>query len=451
MDKKVKLNKYTCRRIFDDATYLENQVNHVYRMYTGSEKAFVDTLSYDFKSIEVYEPIASQLSELWFITFEGDAETPFSYSSKEEIEERFGSTLSTDALPNGKPWLKTIQIELTDACNERCVHCYLPNKKKDAANFLSVGQVKGILSQFRENNGVKVIFSGGEILLYRQLKEILDYCKELELMILLQTNLLLFHQEDIEYFRSLELFNVQVSLYSVYADEHDSITSVKNSWIRTKRNIELFVRNNIPLMISCPIMRHNSKTIREIKEYADSLGVDCYFDAIMMAQTGGNTSNLDVRISECESDEVLRTLIETRPDYMDAIASSKDMNELLTKRFARRMSTCRIMDSGVCVDSDGTIYPCPGWNQMSLGNIDKDSLRDIWDSSRMTEYLRGLVPAEFKKCVKCNLKNFCDMCPVYNYNENGTIDTPVSIFCVRASKLRSVIIDIFEECHKKNN
>lgn len=451
MNKRVKLNRYTCRRIFDDATYLENQVNHVFRMYTGREKSFVDTLSYDFKNVEIDESIASQLCDLWFITFEGDVETPFSYSSKCEIEERFGKIASSDTLPNGKPWLKTIQIELTDACNERCVHCYLPNKKKDAAKSLSVSQVKGILSQFRENNGVKVIFSGGEILLHRQLKEILDYCREIELMIFLQTNLLLFRHEDIEYFRSLELFNVQVSLYSTCADEHDSITSVKNSWVRTKRNIELFVRNNIPLMISCPIMRQNSKAVKNIKEYADSLGVDCYFDAIMMAQTGGSTSNLDVRIPECESEGVMRSLIETRPDYMDAITSSKDMDELLTKRFARRMSTCKIMDSGVCVDSDGTIYPCPGWNQLSLGNINTDSLLDIWENNRMTEYLRGLVPAEFKKCVKCNLKNFCDMCPVYNYNENGTIDTPASIFCIRASKLKSVVVNIFEEFHKKND
>ena len=174
MNKRVKLNRYTCRRIFDDATYLENQVNHVFRMYTGREKSFVDTLSYDFKNVEIDESIASQLCDLWFITFEGDVETPFSYSSKYEIEERFGKIASSDTLPNGKPWLKTIQIELTDACNERCVHCYLPNKKKDAAKSLSVSQVKGILSQFRENNGVKVIFSGGEILLHRQLKEILD-------------------------------------------------------------------------------------------------------------------------------------------------------------------------------------------------------------------------------------------------------------------------------------
>jgi hypothetical protein len=33
---------------------------------------------------------------------------------------------------NGK-WLKALQIEITDCCNERCLHCYIPNdsKKKD--------------------------------------------------------------------------------------------------------------------------------------------------------------------------------------------------------------------------------------------------------------------------------------------------------------------------------
>lgn len=448
MKKRVKLNRYTYRRIFKDATYLENKVNHIYKMYVGQIKALIDMLSYDFQDIEYDNDIASELHELWFIVCEGDDEIPFSYDNKRIIEEKFYNVKSSDLLPNCKPWLKTIQIELTDACNERCIHCYLPNTKKNMAKSLSVSQVKNILSQFRAMNGLKVIFSGGEILLHHQLKEILNYCKEIGLMIFLQSNLLIFKETDIEYFKSLELFNVQVSLYSTDATEHESITSVRGSWARTKRNIELFAKNDIPLMISCPIMKQNYKSIKSIKEYADYLKIDCYFDAIMMAQTGGCTSNLDTRIPESESIEIIRSLIETKIDFINAIKSSKNINELLSKRFARRMSTCKIMDSGICIDSDGTIYPCPGWNQMSLGNIVDNPLQDIWEDNATAIHLRSIVPSNFIKCSSCNLKNFCDMCPVYNYNENGAIDQPVGIFCSRAKKLKSIIISMFEEFQK---
>lgn len=449
MKQRIKLNKYTYRRIFSNATYLENKVNHIFRMYVGHEKYIIDKLNYHFELTDCEEHIMTQLHDLWFITYEGESEIQFSYRRKKDIEEKFHYIHSSDTLPNNKAWLKTIQIELTDACNERCVHCYLPNKKKNSAKSLSLNQVKDILTQFRKMNGLKVIFSGGEILLHRNLKEILNYCKEIGLMIFLQTNLLVLRKEYIEFFKSLELFNIQVSLYSTTAYEHDNITTIKGSWERTKQNIELLVKNDIPVMISCPIMKQNHKSVKAIKEYADSLGIDCYFDAIMMAQTGGSTTNLDYRVPESESNELLRALIETRPDYMNAIKSSKSIDELLSKRFARRMSTCKIMDSGVCVDSDGTIYPCPGWNQMSLGQIDEYSLKYIWEDSEKTKFLRALVPSKFVKCIDCDLKNFCEMCPVYNYNENGTIEQPVPIFCERANKLKSIVIDIYKELKNK--
>jgi len=122
MKQRIKLNKYTYRRIFSNATYLENKVNHIFRMYVGHEKYIIDKLNYHFELTDCEEHIMTQLHDLWFITYEGESEIQFSYRRKKDIEEKFHYIHSSDTLPNNKAWLKTIQIELTDACNERCVH-----------------------------------------------------------------------------------------------------------------------------------------------------------------------------------------------------------------------------------------------------------------------------------------------------------------------------------------
>lgn len=38
---------------------------------------------------------------------------------------------------------------------------------------------------------------------------------------------------------------------------HDSITQVKGSWIKTKSAIEKLAKANIPVQISCPLMKAN--------------------------------------------------------------------------------------------------------------------------------------------------------------------------------------------------
>lgn len=107
---------------------------------------------------------------------------------------------------------------------------------------MSVEQVIEILQQFRAMNGLKVVFSGGEILLHANLFEILEECKRLNLMILLQSNLLSLTEANLKKIKELDVFNVQVSLYSTDEQIHESITRRKGSFERTKRNIEMLVK-----------------------------------------------------------------------------------------------------------------------------------------------------------------------------------------------------------------
>ena len=198
-----RLNSYTFVRNYSDGYYLENQVNHV-RAFLSKDKfgwlgsiGINNTLSSKYEilvdSVEI-EKTMLRLHEAWLIDIIGipmALERRFSYAHKAEIEHRFGDCPLIGIKNESEvPCLINLQIELTDVCNERCIHCYLPNEKKNKGKALSVEQVIEILQQFRAMNGLKVVFSGGEILLHANLFDILEECKRLNLMILLQSNLL---------------------------------------------------------------------------------------------------------------------------------------------------------------------------------------------------------------------------------------------------------------------
>ena len=52
-----------------------------------------------------------------------------------------------------KPRLNAIQFELTSRCNERCIHCYIPNGKKKHGFDMPTEKVKSIIDEFAEMGG----------------------------------------------------------------------------------------------------------------------------------------------------------------------------------------------------------------------------------------------------------------------------------------------------------
>ena len=63
-----------------------------------------------------------------------------------------------------------MQFDLTYRCNERCIHCYLDH---DDHGELTTAEVKDILDQLAAAGTLFLIFSGGELLLRKDLFELL--------------------------------------------------------------------------------------------------------------------------------------------------------------------------------------------------------------------------------------------------------------------------------------
>lgn len=460
-DFSFRLNPYTFVREYSGYFYLENQVSHVRAILPADEFKWLSHIGHGpvyrlgqlcggVSDWQEKTRLLRQLHEAWLIDIEEEPvwlERKFSYVHKNEIERRFADfPVIGVANPDSKSYLRNLQFELTDACNERCIHCYLPDAKKDRCKALSTEQVIDILHQYREMEGLKVVFSGGEILLYPHLFRILEECKRLNLMILLQSNLLSLTETDLQRIKELDVFNVQVSLYSTDGHIHERITQRKGSFAKTKRNLELLVKHDIPVMISCPVMDLNFSTVRGLHRYAKELGVDIYFDFMMMAECNGCSENLDARLSAEQTREMLKFHIDVNPMFVEAISASRSLEEALSKKYARRRTMCSILSASLCIDSDGTVYPCPGWNDLKLGNMESDTLSGIWQSEA-ADNLRGVSMDGFAKCRGCDLHNFCDMCAVYNYNENGDLYNICPRFCEMAGMLKECVIEKYNELH----
>jgi len=134
-----------------------------------------------------------------------------------------------------KPHLMSMQIELTSRCNEHCVHCYIPHENRtiDIEPILFYE----VLEQCRDMGVLSLTFTGGEPMLHRNFCDFLHEAKKYDFSISVLSNLTLLNDKIIAEMKANRPSNVQVSLYSLNPEIHDSITRLNGSFYKTRDNI----------------------------------------------------------------------------------------------------------------------------------------------------------------------------------------------------------------------
>lgn len=321
----------------------------------------------------------------------------------------------------GQPLISSLQFELSSRCNERCIHCYIPNEKKNHGFDMPTAKVKSILDEFAEMGGIHLTLSGGEAFLHKDLMEIVQYCREKDLKISILSNLISLKDEQLPLLKAANLSLIQVSLYSMDPEIHDSITTVKGSFEKTKAAIEKLVEADIPVQISCPIMKANKHGYGKVLDYARSLKIKAQTDYIMMARSDLDTENLANRLSLKETEELLRDIILHDAQYRDETLQQLPVSDEIKFNLDRfkKQPVCGVGYDNCCITANGDVYPCAGWQDYVLGNVYKQSLQEIWENSERVKELRKITQESFPQCLECEARDYCARCLVRNYNESG--------------------------------
>ncbi len=344
------------------------------------------------------------------------------YSFDDEHVNKLLDTLSLDVL----------QIELTNRCNERCIHCYIPNSIKNKGQDLSIVEFKKIIDKYVEMGGIKISLSGGEALLNKDIVRMLYYCREKDLQIVLLTNLISLNDEHLRVLKEVNVECVKVSLYAMSSKIHDSITTVKGSFRQTKAAIEKLHKANIRCEIQCPIIKANKGEYSKVFEFAKSLNMKCNLDYGIFAQNDLNTSNLSNRLSISELEPVIINIMRINPSFYTPKNYSIDD--------VANLPFCSGGVNSLGISANGNVIPCPGWDGYVVGNVFKESLDDIFYNSKRLKELRGIRRSSVPRCIECEARNYCDFCFAHNFNENnGNLLIPNQYFCDVAFLTKTLI------------
>jgi len=282
-----------------------------------------------------------------------------------------------------------LRISLTDKCNLSCTYCRpvdVPKCFYSAGNKMSVDEIDKITSVFVKEGVNKIRITGGEPLIRKDAKKIIEVLSKYPVKLAITTNGVFVHN-FIDSFMQAGINSVNVSLDSLNKESYFAI-SQRDEFDRVFKNIELLVKNNFHVKINVVVMKNiNHDKILDFVEWTKNNPVHVRFIEFM--PFAGNKWNNENVFSHKE----ILNLISSKYNYIKML---NEKNDTAKKYFVSKhegtfaiISTMSEPFCGGCnrmrLTTDGKMKNC----LFSKGEI------DILSALRNGEDILPLI----KKCI----------------------------------------------------
>ncbi len=192
------------------------------------------------------------------------------------------------------PVPRLLMLEVTNACNLKCIICNNTNMKRPKGNMpVELGK-KAIREAAKWGVKEVALFTTGEPLLYKNLEQLIIEAKKNKLYCYLTSNGLLLNEQKAEMLCQTELDSIKFSIDSSNKEEYEKIR-VNGSFDKLLNNIQLLkkIRDNLnaPLKIICSaiIIAQNQEKIKAFRKLFEPLADSILFSE--MSNLGGKISN----------------------------------------------------------------------------------------------------------------------------------------------------------------
>jgi radical SAM protein with 4Fe4S-binding SPASM domain len=343
---------------------------------------------------------------------------------------------NVDPLWKGEgPAVDHLDIELTERCNNACIHCCI-NKpagdRRSRARELDTNAWKDILRQAAGLGVMTVRFTGGEPLLRDDFPELYLFARRLGLRVMLFTNARLITPQIAALLADIPpLEEIEISVYGMRWESYEAVTGVDGSYAGFLNGVQLLLDRKIPFVVKGALLPPNKNEMAEFEAWAATLprmdappAYAMFFD--LRGRRDSAAKNSRIRRQRVLPEEGLGILTRDPDQYR------KEMSEFFDKFSSSpgdRLFSCGIGPG--CVDPYGVFQPCLSLRHPDLTfDLKKGTLKEAVASGlpRLKE-MKATNPLYLERCARCFLMGFCEQCPAKSWSEHGTLDTPVEYFC----------------------
>ena len=340
---------------------------------------------------------------------------------------------------NGTRYPLQGSIEVTERCNNGCVHCYInkPVNDKYARHAeLNFEEWCTVIDQIVDEGCLWLLMTGGEPFVRPDFLDIYTYAKRKGLLVTIFTNGTTLNQRIVDYLAKWVPYEIEITLYGHTREVYEKVTKQPGSFDRCRRGIELLQQHGLPLALKSMVIKENQHELQAMKNYAEKLGVRFRYDMQVNMGLDGTHQPIDQRLApeqivQFEQKDSERS--KSWHDFKDAYAGVALDDERLYKCGAG----IRLFN----IDAYGRLSVCsmqrePGYD------LRKGTFRDGW---------RGVIQDEIGKkrtvsseCQQCELAAICNQCPGWSKLEHGDSETKVDYVC-RVTKMRATALNLWDK------
>lgn len=300
----------------------------------------------------------------------------------------------------------SVQIEITDNCNQICGHCYraCPQIQKSKTRQLSPSQTEVLVEELARWHVMTVCFTGGEPLMFKDsLKAGIRKAKELGLTVYCNSNLQLLTQEMADFFREHDV-GVLTSLLSYQPEVHDAIVQRNGFHAKLIPRIRMLTDAGVLTSANMVVRQDNAHQVYETGKLAHELGV-LRFSATKVAPSP-STDYMQYRATPQQIKKSIDTLLQLQSDFglwveiLETYPLCFIQDLAKYQQFLRRNCTAGIFNCSI--SPDGTVRPC-AHADMIYGSLFDQTLQDSWLS--MQDWRNGTFLNE--TCKSCSYVMKC--------------------------------------------
>lgn len=402
-------NEKIAVRPMNDCTLLIHPERGTFRKINGSGASIVNQLrEVPSLSRESLYAVLTQAFEIPIALFKADVDAflddlcsdEFIFDTMYNQIKPYKSIGYTD---NGL-WLK-----LTNRCNLFCTYCYADSHASDTSQEITLDEIKVILETLKDRKLGKIVLTGGEPLLRKDILDIAKLCKSYGLVQVLSNGTL--PSKDL-YKSIIETVDMlQISIDSMDKATNDMnrgegtydkvmemvcyLSEIAPSKLTLSMTIVPGAENQINDMILFCYEKgienlHINRFVpygRAKNNFDQSLNLRKFYQAI--------DSGYDYIRSLYQKNRNMRFNLDVANDFVKAIYSSG-----LKK-------TCGLKEALISVECNGDIFMCSSLHQedFKLGSIRQMPLEAILDHGN--QRFQSFHVDQLSKCKTCELRHFC--------------------------------------------
>lgn len=326
-------------------------------------------------------------------------------------------------MPINRPFEFFVQLHLTERCNLRCKHCYQDEKRPDE---MSLSEITSLLEEVSDmlkdwTKSYEIAFTssfnvtGGEPFLRQDIFKVLEELKNTGFDTYILSNGTLITRDIAIGLSELGVKGVQISIEGPEVI-HDGIRGA-GSFSASLKGIRNLLDAGTEVTLNTTLSDINAPFFMDVIDLASSLGVQRLgFSRLVPAGSG---QKLLSRMLKREALEDLYNKIFSSNTRGLRIVTGDPVASQLREPSDEDADSpwptggCAAGVSGLTVLPDGTVTPCRRL-PVPIGNIRKDSLREIWASSEVLNALRD--KSRYKgKCGECKKWSACRGCRAIAY------------------------------------